>query len=141
MHSITSGMLGLVAAGVRGTKDVRHRITPTGNRHDTDADAEPEAPRSPREMELGDRLAQRFRNSGRVVGGAIFQEYREFVAAQAGKRIAFAQLAREQSADLAQYLIPSSVPARIVDFLEMVEIKIENRVFPIKFSRARKRTI
>ena len=80
-----------------------------------------------RSAKFRDGVAQRLGDAHRVVRRAVFQQHAEFVAAEPRERVAFAELALEQQADLAQELVARRVAAGIVDLLEAVKIQIEHR--------------
>ncbi len=91
-------------------------------------------------MQLRDGSAQPFGDPDRVVRRAVFQQHAEFVAPQSRERVAFAQLALEQRADLPQQFVSCGVAACIVDLLEPVEVEIENGVAPLEVGGALERT-
>src|SRR5206468_11417566 len=61
----------------------------------------------------------------------------ELVAADARQRVAFAQAALQQHADLAHELVARRVAAGIVDDLELIEIEIQHRVRSPQIAGAR----
>ena len=63
-----------------------------------------------------------------MVGRAVLQQHAEFVAPEPRQRVSLAQLALQESADLAQQIVAGRVAARVVDLLEAVEIEVEHRM-------------
>ena len=59
---------------------------------------------------------------------AALKEHAEFVATEAGQRIALAHDALQDALDLAQELVAGDVAAAVVDRLELVEIEVAKRI-------------
>src|SRR5688572_8202819 len=76
----------------------------------------------------GDRLNDVLGDLLRLVERAARKQHRELVAADARDGIRIADPLLQQRADLAQQVVASDVPARIVDELEAVEIEITDDV-------------
>jgi hypothetical protein len=62
---------------------------------------------------------------------AVLEQYAEFVAAQAGKRISFTHLLLQQRAHLPQKLIAGCVSAGVVYDFELIEIQVHHHVLSL----------
>jgi hypothetical protein len=76
-----------------------------------------------------DGLPDFVRNAGTPRGSAMLQKDPEFVAPQAGYRVARPHSTPEDGAELPQQLVSGEVPAGIVDRLKAIEVKKSQNVF------------
>src|SRR5690606_5891242 len=109
--------------------------------HDADARAEAERPVVPYELEVADQLAERLGRAQRLVHRAALEQHAELIAAEPREGISPADLGLQQSADLLQQLVARTVPARVVDNLELIEIDVEDGVRRLPRLRALQRTL
>jgi hypothetical protein len=86
-----------------------------------------------------DGLPDFVRNAGTPRGSAMLQKDPEFVAPQAGYRVARPHSTPEDGAELPQQLVSGEMPAGIVDPLEAVEVKKPQDVFRAPLGRSRER--
>src|SRR6266446_113232 len=78
--------------------------------------------------EVGYALLQIVGDANGLMHRTVFEQYAEFVPAQAGKRISLAHLLFQQRAHLPKQLIAGGMSAGIVDDLELIEIEIHHYV-------------
>ena len=109
-----------VTGRIRRVHDIlqRTRIAPYFNEPDADPDVED--PVLPHEAVAVDGSHDIVGNLAGLVERASDQKQREFVAANSADRIAIPDRIADDRCDLAQHVVASCVPARIVDQLEPI---------------------
>ena len=129
MDAIAPGFLCGVAGGIGGAQHGLDTLAGVIDRHQADADADPEAAVLPAQAQVFDRLEHGIGDAPGLLHLAALQEHAEFVAAEAGQRVALAHHALQDAPDLAQELVAGDVAAAVVDRLELIEIEVAQRVF------------
>src|SRR5690606_4551564 len=89
-----------------------------------DAHTEPETAVIPEELELRYRGAQNLGRLHRLVEATALEQHTELVAAETREGIAPADFGLEQGAELAEQSVACTVPAGIVDDLELIEVQV-----------------
>jgi hypothetical protein len=128
-YAITSGCLGLIKSVVGTLQQLRAAITAFSGRGDADADRHghlhapyPDIERLPR-----DRQAQPFGDRGRYGAIGVRHNHDKFFAAQSGDQINTSDAVHCSAGKLAQHVISRSMAIGIVDLLEVVDVKQQNR--------------
>jgi hypothetical protein len=98
---IAAGFFGGVAGGVGGAQDALHALTISIDRDQADADADAKAAAVPCETQIVDRIEHGIGHALGLVDVAALQQHAEFVAAEAGERIALAHDPLQNPAQLA----------------------------------------
>ena len=132
LNPVAAFFLGHEAGRVGCAHDIRDVHVTVFHVHQADAHADIECARSPHELEIHHRLAQFVGDPQGMVARAVFQQSPELVAAKSGQRVALAQAALQDGADLAHQLVASSMAAGIVHHLELVEVQIHQRVMALQ---------
>src|SRR5882762_1112152 len=128
MDAVASCALGGIARSGGGAQDAGRASGPRGDRDKADADAQGEALLVPHVAEVFDRAPELPRDFFRPGQRVAFHEDAEFVAAEPRKRVAAAQQTVNQTADLAEQLIPRLATAGIVHDLESVHVQVAQNV-------------
>src|SRR5712671_5585056 len=128
MYAVASCVLGGVAGSVGGAQNLGRAFARCGDRDEADADAQREGPLPPRVAKVSDRTLELPGDFFRLRQRTVFQQDAEFIAAEARKRVAAAQLTVEHAADLAEQVVPRLVAAGIVHGLESVQVQIAQGV-------------
>jgi hypothetical protein len=128
VHAIAAPGLGRIARPIGGLQHRGHR--PAVRRHwdDADAGSHRKPPAGPSQAVPLDLDSNPLRNAVRFGQGTMLQQEAELVAAKTGQRVTLPELARENGAEAPEQGIAGIVPADIVDFLEVVEVQVQERV-------------
>jgi hypothetical protein len=128
-YAITSGCLGIIKSVVGTLQQLIATITAFSGRGDADADrhchfhaARPDNERLP-----CDRQTQPFGNGGRYDAVGVRHDDDKFLAAQSRDQINTSDAVHCSAGKLAQHFVSRSMAIGIVDLLEVVDVKQQNR--------------
>gem|GEM_PF-6641284 len=80
-------------------------------------------------------LAQIFRDLMRQIRRTIFHQHAKLVTAESRHGMPLRHMTMQYGADLAQHFIAGARAVFIIDRLELIQVKIQRRVFAARLSR------
>ena len=124
LHAVAPCLLGRVAGGVGCAERLRQRLERGWNHRYADAGAEAERVPFPGEPVSAQGLQQLARDAHGDGLGTVLDQQPELVAAQPGERVLAPEMSLQQIGNLPQQIIAGSMPAGVVDDLELIEVDI-----------------
>ncbi len=127
MNAIAPFIFRRITGDVGRAHDIRNAFGVRFDLHHTDACAHGQGARAPHETIVANRLADAFRDPGRLLERATFQQHSEFITAQPCDRVRGPDACLQQSRHIAQQPVAGLVPAGVVHDLELIQVDIEER--------------
>ena len=128
VHVHAALLLGDVARRIGRVHEVLDRAAAAADLDETDAHADVEDLVLPDEAVIVDRTHHVVRDLPRLLERAPHQQQREFIAADASRRVRIAHRLLDDRGDLAQHIVAGGMPAGVVHHLEPVEIQVAQGV-------------